>query len=86
LASDDESEGEDLSDDDFEGARETHYEDPEMEEEADLAAQEAAEELKRQRIEGESIRARICVSRASDTDCSRFVSITPSSSVHQSSV
>jgi AdoMet-dependent rRNA methyltransferase SPB1 len=40
------------SDDDFEGAVETHFEDPEMEEEADLKAQEEAEELKRQRIEG----------------------------------
>lgn len=50
---DDESAEEDFSDDDFEGARGTHYEDPDMEDEADFAAQEAAEELKRQRIEGE---------------------------------
>ena len=40
------------SDDDFEGAVESHVEDPDMAEEADFKAQEDAEELKRQRIEG----------------------------------
>lgn len=42
------------SDDDFDGAVETHVEDPDMAEEADFKAQEDAEELKRQRIEGTS--------------------------------
>ncbi|SGY79409.1 BQ5605_C008g05125 [Microbotryum silenes-dioicae] len=46
-----ESEEDEYSDDDFTGARETHFEDSDMEEEADLKAQEEAEELKRQRIE-----------------------------------
>ncbi|SCV70874.1 BQ2448_3636 [Microbotryum intermedium] len=58
------SEEDEYSDDDFTGARETHFEDSDMEEEADLKAQEEAEELKRQRIEGEFLKIGLTTAEA----------------------